>query len=174
MIRELAREEIETIWEIDRSETIDNVYQLQDGELVLRAEHLDVAGWDPCEPGLYGPILYDCFDRGGTIYGAFEGSEMVGEAALESRFIGKARDQLQLVSLHVSSGQRRRGLGRTLFERAVERAREMGARRLYISSTPSENGVGFYLHLGCEVTGEVDRELFELEPEDIHLEYRIP
>jgi N-acetylglutamate synthase-like GNAT family acetyltransferase len=33
------------------------------------------------------------------------------------------------------------GLGSALFEKAVARARELGARRLYISSTPSENTV---------------------------------
>jgi hypothetical protein len=49
----------------------------------------------------------------------------------------------------------------------------MGARRLYISATPSENTVGFYTHLGCVITREVDPALFELEPEDIHLEYAI-
>jgi hypothetical protein len=44
---------------------------------------------------------------------------------------------------------------------------------MYISATPSENTVNFYQYLGCVLTEEVDAELFELEPEDIHLEYRI-
>lgn len=42
-----------------------------------------------------------------------------------------------------------------------------------ISATPSENTVNFYRNLGCEVTSEIVPELFELEPEDIHLEYTI-
>jgi len=174
IIRELARDEIKTIWGIDRSEAIENVYYLRDGALVLETEYYDVKGWPPGEAELYTPILCDCFDRGGTFYGAFEGSEMVGAVVLESRFIGKAKDQLQLKFLHVGSGYRKKGWGKTLFEKAVERAKELGAKRLYISATPSENTVNFYLHLGCEVTGEIDRELFELEPGDIHLEYRIP
>jgi N-acetylglutamate synthase-like GNAT family acetyltransferase len=76
--------------------------------------------------------------------------------------------------LHVSHAYRNRGLGRTLFEKSVARAREQGARRLYISATPSENTIRFYLSLGCVVTDEVDPDLYELEPEDIHLEYAIP
>jgi hypothetical protein len=52
--------------------------------------------------------------------------------------------------------------------RATTRAR--GARRLYISATPTENTVGFYVRLGCAVTHESDAELFALEPDDIHLE----
>jgi hypothetical protein len=49
-------------------------------------------------------------------------------------------------------------------------ARERGAKRLYISATPSENTINFYLRRGCVVAAEVDPHLFELEPEDIHLE----
>jgi hypothetical protein len=56
----------------------------------------------------------------------------------------------------------------------VAKARELGARRLYISSTPSENTVRFYLRRGCRVTDDVDAALFKLEPKDIHLEFDIP
>jgi N-acetylglutamate synthase-like GNAT family acetyltransferase len=76
--------------------------------------------------------------------------------------------------LHVSRSVRGKGLGRILFEKAAMRARKLGAERLYVSATPSENTVDFYQHLGCKVTDEVDAGLFELEPEDIHLEYTIP
>ena len=58
----------------------------------------------------------------------------------------------------------------SLFEMACVMARRWGARRLYISATPSENTVNFYIRLGCFVTDEPDAELFAFEPEDIHLE----
>jgi hypothetical protein len=41
---------------------------------------------------------------------------------------------------------------------------------MYISATPSEHTVNFYLALGCQLAAEPDSELLELEPEDIHLE----
>jgi len=97
----------------------------------------------------------------------------IGAAVLESKFIGPNKDQLQLKFLHVSRAYRRQGLGRQLFELAKAKAQERGARRLYISATPSENTINFYLRLGCTVTQEPDPELFELEPEDIHLEYEV-
>jgi predicted N-acetyltransferase YhbS len=172
-IRELERREIPELWSIDRAEVIDRVYYRDGDELVLRPEHHDMRGWPPGEPEQYGPILLDCFDRGGTFYGAFDGRTLIGAAVLESRFIGRNADQLQLKFLHVSRGHRQSGLGRTLFEKAVARARELGARRLYISSTSSENTVRFYLHRGCRPTAEVDEALFRLEPEDIHLEFDI-
>jgi predicted N-acetyltransferase YhbS len=173
-IRELERQEIRDLWSIDRAELVDKVYYHEDGELVLKPEHHDTQGWPPGEPERYGPILIDCFDRGGTFYGAFDGETLIGATVLESRFIGRERDQLQLKFLHVGRRHRRTGLGRTLFEKAVARARELGARRLYISSTPSENTVRFYLRRGCRVTDAVDAALFELEPEDIHLKFDIP
>jgi hypothetical protein len=50
-------------------------------------------------------------------------------------------------------------------------ARIRGAKYLYISATPSENTIKFYSKLGSEITKEQDAELYQLEPEDIHLEY---
>ena len=172
-IRELKEQEIDQVWSIDRAELVERVYSLERGELVLRDERHDVKGWPPGEPELYDPILRDCFAHGGTFYGAFDGETLVGLAVLEGRFIGAKRDQLQLKFMHVSRAQRGSGLGRALFERAVERARALGARRLYVSATPSENTIRFYLGRGCRVTDEVDPELFALEPEDIHLELLI-
>jgi hypothetical protein len=63
--------------------------------------------------------------------------------------------------------------GSALVGVARSEAIHRGAKRLYISATPSENTVNFYLRLGCELTSQADPELFELEPDDIHLEYRL-
>ncbi len=170
--RTLLREEIEHVWNIDRSEVADNIYRFENGTLVLRPADSQPfsAGWPPGEAKKSTPILRDCFDRGGWFYGAFEGGELVGVVVLDNKRIGKYKDQLQLKFLHVSRSYRQKGLGTRLFELAWATARRSGAKRLYISATPSENTVNFYLGLGCAVAEEPDPELFELEPEDIHLE----
>ncbi|GJM43192.1 MAG: GNAT family N-acetyltransferase [Gemmatimonadota bacterium] len=173
-IRDLERGELGDLWSIDRAELIEKVYRCQGTELVLKPANHDVRGWPAGERERTGPILLDCFDRGGTFHGAFDGETLIGAMVLESRFIGREKDQLQLTFLHVSRRYRKTGLGCLLFRRAVQRARELGARRLYISATSSENTVGFYLRRGCRVTEDVDAALFELEPEDIHLEFDIP
>ncbi|HEY6299890.1 MAG TPA: GNAT family N-acetyltransferase, partial [Candidatus Binatus sp.] len=158
------------VWNIDRSEVIDNVYHLENGALVLKPQHFDVRGWPPGEAEKYTPILLDSFDRGGWFHGLFDQAELVGVVVVDNRRIGKLKDRLQLEFLHVSSAYRNRGLGAQLFELAKVTARERGARRLYISATPSENTINFYSRLGCEIAREPDLELLELEPEDIHLE----
>jgi predicted N-acetyltransferase YhbS len=173
-IRPLARHEIPSLRSIDRSELVENVYSLVDGALVLHPERHDVKGWPSGALEQNTALVLDCLDHGGVAWGAFDGDALVGAAALESRFIGRARDRLQLKFLHVGRAQRRTGLGCALFELAVARARELGARMLYISATPSENTIGFYLRRGCRLAAEVDPELFALEPEDIHLELAIP
>src|SRR6266851_7966004 len=47
--KKLFREEIAQAWNIDRSEVIDNIYQCENGTLVLRPQHYDVPGWPPGE-----------------------------------------------------------------------------------------------------------------------------
>jgi predicted N-acetyltransferase YhbS len=80
---------------------------------------------------------------------------------------------LQLVFLHVSRDYRDQGLGRQLFMRAAAVARNQGARRMYVSATPSEHTIHFYLGLGCELSPAPDPALLALEPEDIHLEFAL-
>ena len=135
LLRALRREDIARVWNIDRSEFIENIYRVEKGSLVLRPHNFDVPGWPPGEAETYAPILFDCFDRGGWFHGAFDGGRLVGVAVLESKFIGRHKDQLQLKFLHVSRAYRNQGLGAKLFELAKATAREQGAGRLYISTT---------------------------------------
>ncbi|RPJ24180.1 MAG: GNAT family N-acetyltransferase [Chloroflexi bacterium] len=172
-VRLLRRDEILHIWQIDRREVIENTYSLREGKLVLAPEHYDMQGWPPGEAEHYTPILLDCYDRGGFFWGAFENDTLVGVSVLESKFIGAGQDALQLKFLHVHRDLRGIGLGTKLFNLAAEKAKALGARKLYISATPSEHTVNYYLKLGCVLATEIDPELFALEPEDIHLEYVI-
>jgi ribosomal protein S18 acetylase RimI-like enzyme len=71
--------------------------------------------------------------------------------------------------LHVSRQARRQGVARRLTDEVVRLAREGGARELYVSATPSESAVGFYLRQGFRPTTRVDEVLYRLEPEDIHM-----
>lgn len=170
MLRQLTRQEVGQVWSIDRSEVIDRMVALKRAKLVIRPERHDVRGWPPEEIEHSGPMLLDCFDRGGWCFGEFDAGRLVAAAVLESRFIGPRLDQLQLRFLHVGRAHRGRGIGGRLFELARDAARAMGAWQLYISATPSENTINFYLRRGCRLTPEPDPELLALEPDDIHLE----
>lgn len=76
-IRLLQRAEIPLIWQIDRREIVQNIYVLQDRKLVLKPDYFDIQGWPSDEEELYTSILLDCYDRGGTFWGAFENDRLV-------------------------------------------------------------------------------------------------
>ena len=97
----------------------------------------------------------------------------VGAAILENKFIGSRQDALRLKFLHVSRDCRKQGLGTQLFSRAIENARALGAKKLYISATPPENAIDYYLRFGGVPATEIDPELYALEPHDIHFEHVI-
>jgi len=77
--------------------------------------------------------------------------------------------ELQLAFVHVGRAHRRRGVAGHLVGELRAAALRLGARRLYISATPSDSALGFYLGLGARLAEPVDAELFALEPEDVHL-----
>lgn len=74
-----------------------------------------------------------------------------------------------LAYLHVSRAFRGTGIGRRLSDELDLIARDTGATEIVVSATPSKNTVHFYLRCGCELMTEALPELYELEPEDVHL-----
>jgi len=168
--RNLEREELDRLKEVDRSEVIEHIYYFRKGRLELEKEHWEVQGWEPEHYQSCVKALQHTYDSGGFIFGAFEEENLVGVASLEKDLIGTDKSYLKLDKLYVSSACRKLGIGKQLMEIAAAKAKELGAKKLYVSATPSENTVGFYMGIGCRLTEELIPELFELEPEDIHLE----
>jgi predicted N-acetyltransferase YhbS len=169
-IRTIRRSEIEKIKNIDRREIVDKVYYLDGGQLKLKNEFYDINCWEISELEKNIERLYEIYDNGGYLVGCFYDDKIVGVAALDSEFIGKNRDYLQLYFLHVDSKYRRTGIGKKLLKKVINRAKNLIAKKLYISATPSQNTVDFYLNLGCQLVSEPNPALYQLEPRDIHLE----
>jgi len=170
-MRRLVRDEVELIWTIDRSEIHSHIYVLSEGQLVRTPKYFEVPGWREDAAEKETPVLLDCFDRGGTFLGCWDAGALIGVCVLESARVGRLRDQMQLAYLYVSRTYRGRGVGMRLFEAAVTLAREAGANALYVSATPTENTIDFYLNRGCILAPEPDPRLLAAEPDDIHLLY---
>jgi GNAT superfamily N-acetyltransferase len=168
-MRQLARDEVELIWGIDRSEVHHHIYELRDNRLVLTPAYFEAHGWAPGQVEHNTPLLYACFDRGGAFVGMFDAQQLVGVAVVDNVPLGAAGEQLQLKYLYVSRDYRRHGVGTRLFQEASAIARARGATSLYISATPTENTVNFYQRRGADVNPRPDPELYAQEPEDIHL-----
>jgi predicted N-acetyltransferase YhbS len=171
--RELLENEIDAIWNIDRTEFIEAVYSNQTGTLSEEKINHMLYGWPPDEDKIYGPILKDCFKRKGYFLGGFHDGILKAIVVLESKWIGKNRDTLQLKFLHIDQQFRGMGIGKVLFCYAVEKAQQLKAKRMYISSCENKNTVDFYKHLGCRITDEIEPELYAFEPNDIHMEFNL-
>ena len=68
----LSRQQLDQLWEIDRSEIIDTLYRLDNGQLRAYQEYYDVRGWDPHDRQVYTPIHEACYDRGGIFFAFFD------------------------------------------------------------------------------------------------------
>ena len=126
-------------------------------ELPPRSEEV----WS-CYVESWKPIL----EKGGAAIGAFVGDALVGIAVLHLHL---TKNMAQLAALFASKDYRRLHVAQRLTEEAVRLARQSGASAFYVSATPSESAIGFYRSQGFEPTAQVNKELYELEPEDIHM-----
>jgi GNAT superfamily N-acetyltransferase len=172
-IRPLTRDEIESIWTIDRSEVHHHIYKVVDGQLTLVPTYFEIPGWPPTMIEADTPRLYECFDRGGVFLGSFDGDRLIGVSVVDTKPVGSAGDHVQLLYLYVSRSARGQGVGSTLFAAATEAARALDAKALYVSAIPTENTVNFYLRRGSSLAADPDPDLFAAEPDDIHLTYAL-
>jgi GNAT superfamily N-acetyltransferase len=170
-IRGLDRIELPRVAEIDRRERIDVRYDQQGTQLVERHGDWSAPAWDPDDVGEHSVgaqarALEHYLDRGGIALGAFAGELLVGIGVV----VPHVRAGIaQLAYLHVSAPFRSTGVGRRLSEELERIARTTGDADIVVSATPSENTVQFYLRRGFRPMGAPLAELFELEPDDVHM-----
>jgi ribosomal protein S18 acetylase RimI-like enzyme len=117
--------------------------------------------------------LVPAVHSGGAIFAAYDADKLIGFSTLMGARMGSVGQYLQMDMLHVSAEYRHHGIGRKLFTLAVEAARELGAPRMYISASSSEESQAFYRALGCVHAEEIIPELFAEEPFDVHMEYNL-
>lgn len=171
-VRRLAAQDVSLVAEIDRTEHVDVEYRVIDGELrEFPASITDVPPWDPTGDGPYSVAAHIAFcsaavARGGILLGAFDAEHTAGLAIVDARFEPRLA---WLAFFHVSRPYRRRGTAQALWNAAVDIARADGAESMYVSATPTESAVGFYLRQGCRLADPVHPERFAAEPEDVHL-----
>lgn len=169
-IRRLGSEEIRLIGDIDRSEHIEVLYTVEEGRLVDRPVDIDVPPWDREGIGEHSVgALIEHFRPlvagGADVLGAFDQDEFLGLAIVDDQFeVGMA----WLALLHVSREHRQRGVASALWSAAEQIAIDAGATSMYVSATPSDSAVGFYLSRGCRLALPPHPDLLTEEPEDIH------
>ena len=169
--RWLEPEEVTKIEDIDRSERIRVGYKLVGNELQRMAVNWDSPSWAREGEGGYSIAAQINFcrehlSRNGRMFGAFDGDKLVGIGLIQHQV---AASTAQLAFLHVSNRYRQRGIGRQIAAELIQEAQRDGAQKMYVSATPSGSAVDFYLSQGFRPTDVPIPELFELEPDDIHM-----
>lgn len=171
-VRKLGLGDLGLIARIDRSEHVEVVYAVVDGQLTERAVLMaDIPSWDPEGEGPHSVADKVAFCSpivagGAVLFGAFEGERLLGLAVIDNAFEPRLA---WLAFLHVTREARRRGAASALWDAAVHEAVTAGAESLYVSATPTGSAVGFYLSRGCTLADPVHPALYAGEPDDIHL-----
>jgi len=170
-IRVLKTDDIERICEVDRTEHVTLEYTVKQGALTPHAVDIRVPRWsdDPehafsyqVRVAAWRPVI----EEGGIMLGALDGERLAGFAVLRYDL---EDGMSELKALFVGYGYRRSGIGSQLTAEVIRRAKAHGSSRLYVSATPSESAVGFYLKWGFRLAQEVHPVLFAQEPDDIHM-----
>jgi ribosomal protein S18 acetylase RimI-like enzyme len=171
-VEHLRAEDVSLVAAIDRSERVHVQYRVIDGQLQqVPAAMTEVPAWDPTGSGPHSVAAEIDFcrsvvARGGVLLGVFDAERTAGLAIVHPSF---EPPLAWLAFLHVSRGYRRKGAAQALWDASVAISVADGAESIYVSATPTESAVGFYLRQGCRLARPVHPELFAAEPEDIHL-----
>jgi GNAT superfamily N-acetyltransferase len=169
-VRTITVDELDRIHEIDVSEEGAAIF-VQHGTRLEKVARAHRRSWLTKEDWSGGVRVWQGFIKGGgSALGAFDREKLIGFAVYRSR-LSPATDQL--AALYIDRSFRRQGVASALLEQVVSLARENGALSLYVSAAPSEVAVSFYLDRGFAPVAEPNPQLFELEPEDVHMNMAI-
>jgi GNAT superfamily N-acetyltransferase len=165
-LRPMAMKDLVRVREIDVAESGSTVYTVVAGQLTLTEQiwqrpSRSASQWQP-----YIEEWETLLQRPGAAIGAFAEGRLVGIAVLRYRLTA---GMAQLAALFVDRAHRRQGIATALTEAVIGLARGDGAQELYVSATPSESAIGFYTSQGFLLAQPVNSELYEREPDDIHL-----
>lgn len=121
---------------------------------------------EPADVYELGHPVENIVDKGGFIFMAELDGKPVGSFAL-MRSVRPGYD-FELVKFAVDPGAQGRGVGRLLMERCMEKAREVGARRLLIETNRQcEAAIHLYAQYGFE---EIPVSHTEFARADVHME----
>ena len=156
---------------IDRAEHVSVHYTVVGGGLTTAPVPMaEVPNWPdddgPHSIGRLTQFSVGVVERGGITLVAHEGPSVAGIVIVVPEF---EPPLAWLGLLHVSRPFRRQGVASALHSTAESISIAAGATSMYVSASPTGSAVGFYLSRGYELARPPHPDLYEHEPEDIHL-----
>lgn len=103
----------------------------------------------------------------GTVIFVFDKEEVIGFCNIDHHLY---EGYMVMPYIHVSKPYRHMGIAKKLFKMICEEAKRHGAEKLYISAHPAVETYRFYESVGCVLTQNILKIMFEKEPADLQLE----
>jgi len=170
-VKELLAEELvpDMLMNFEHRQRITDIWVQRNGEWKLEARP-SLREWDGEKRRWIAGYIRQQIERGGACIAAYDGDVLIGFACLDGLMLGKTGQYANLTMLFVDDKWKRRGIGRGLFEKMIERAAAMKADKLFISAIPSVETVSFYFSMGCKDAVEMIPSFVDTE-NDRYLEY---
>jgi len=156
----------------NRYQEIKKCYRKEKGNWIIKNIEF-IESWDKDKKERVIKDFLKTKNDGGSIFGAYDNNKLIGFAVLYNKIFGSKKQYIQLKNMQVSYGYRHKGIGKKLFEMCIKKSKDIGISKMYISANSSEETQKFYLGIGCKDVEEIDKELYEKEPFDRHMEYKI-
>jgi N-acetylglutamate synthase-like GNAT family acetyltransferase len=156
----------------NRYQEIKKCYRKEEGNWTIKNIEF-IENWDNDKKEKVINGFLKTINNGGSVFGAYDNNKLIGFAVLCNKIFGSKRQYIQLDIMQVSYEYRHKGIGKKLFEMCIKKSKNMGIEKMYISANSSEETQKFYLGIGCKDVEEIDKELYEKEPFDRHMEYKI-
>ena len=101
------------------------------------------------------------------VYGAVDENRVVGIILL---CLELDHNRMIIDSFHVSADKRSCGIGKKLFNAAKKEAEKQGAAALYVSASPAQETIDFYVKMGFKVSLNPIESYASDKPGDIQME----
>lgn len=153
----------------NRYQETQQVMVQQQGHLITKDDSF-IDDWDYAKKSFVIQSLRSCIYAGGIVIGVFRELQLIAFANVERTRFGTNNDYVELSYIHVSHELRGGGIGKQLFAVCCVKAKQLGARKLYIAAHPSIETHHFYERLGCMLAIEINTHILSKEPLDLQME----
>ncbi len=155
----------------ERYQVTEKICYVDDNNIILEKEEKYTEKWDKTKKESVIENLRGYLYSGGSVVAIKNKDVLIGFAGIEGKVIGEKKEYFNLGYIHISYPYRGKGFGKILFNSICQQSRIRGAKKLYIGTNPSINTYYFYKSLGCVLSKEIVKEIYEQEPLDLQLEY---
>ncbi len=171
--RKLTVEECEKINEMNPSQYIGKAWREVNGKRQLVEINYQDSDWPDGYENHYNN-LKETILNGGVAIGAF-GSDhrLLGFASINRKPFGEMFDYVLLDQLFITLDYRNQGIGKKLFMKCADIAREWHVNKIYICAGSAEETIAFYFAISCNEAVEINKELYESDPRDYQLEFTL-